>query len=158
MHAILARILNLVSIAVLLYLWLSLRRMETIGCECAMGYKRSFVMSYLMVRIIVLITCTLFHRLCACAPSGAAMTIVLLPLDLIFVVITLQYVLELKTQKCSCAPKLTLDILHVYAIILSAIVTLVFLALANLVYSLARTYGRCEKPSVASNSKSGRRG
>jgi hypothetical protein len=128
-------VLNLALLGMVVYLFVALKRLEGTGCPCAMGGKRKFIMVYLALRAVTILTNMLIFNPAA-RSWMTAISVALFPLDIVFAVLTLQYVHELSHQKCTCAPNAMVSILRAYAIIVAITVAILFLLMGTVVQRL----------------------
>jgi hypothetical protein len=93
-------------------------KLEKNGCTCAMDYKRTYILSYLVINMIVVILSMFFDVL-----SIKSNFIGLLLLNLysiagiINIIFVIKYVNMLKDKKCGCSESVYRDILYVSSII-----------------------------------------
>lgn len=93
-----------------------LYQLEKIGCKCAMDWRRSFILFFLVLAIVnLLVTSFLTHEQIPWVQT------LITVLGIINVVVTLQYVQKLKTQKCECSQSFYREIM-IYVAIFDAIV------------------------------------
>lgn len=128
MHTLeaLTRVLNLVYAGLLAWVWVYLLRLERTGCKCAVDYKRTYIMTFLAVRIIMLLAMNLVGW------TVPALGIAMAPADVVFVVFALQYVHSLKQQKCTCSQDAARDVLQIVAIVDVVIAALVMLLIIKM--------------------------
>ena len=127
--------LSVLYAAILAWIWAYLRRLERTGCECARGFRRSFIMVFLALRVLAVAA-----SLVAGPEVAAPLAMVMVPLDVVFVILTLQYVHRLKTTKCQCSDGLARDVLATVAIIDAALMMAV-VVLALFVALMLRRHG-----------------
>ena len=93
-------------------------KLEKNGCTCAMDYKRTYILSYLVINMIVVILSMFFDVL-----SIKSNFIGLLLLNLysiagiINIIFVIKYVNMLKDKKCGCSESVYRDILYLFSII-----------------------------------------
>lgn len=126
----LSRVLNLVYAGLLAWVWVYLLRLERTGCECAIDYKRTYIMYFLAVRIVMLLAMNLAGW------SVPAVSIIMAPADIVFVVFALQYVHSLKVQKCTCSRDVARDVLQIVAVVDIVIAALVTMLIIKMVVAL----------------------
>lgn len=101
----------LVSVVFFVWFIAYLVKLEKIGCECALTWKRQYIIAYLVISLLwklLLIVTPQF-------PGKELASIVLLGLGLMFIIVTVTYVRELKQKKCECSNTVTREVLYVYA-------------------------------------------
>jgi hypothetical protein len=129
--------INLLYAALMLALHFYMRRLDAAGCGCATRVedagKRVYISAFLLLRATAAVA-SCVPRL---APAAqAALQAVLLPFDVVFVVLALQYVDDLKTRRCACSAELggrfgNRDVLQAVAVVDALFIALVTLMLAS---------------------------
>lgn len=104
--------LTLFFIVLLAWVWAYLQRLERTGCACAADYRRTYIMWYIGLRILLLLA-SMF------VPCLVTYGIFMVPLDVVFVMFTLQYVRRLEHIKCECSQHLARDVLWMAAVLKS---------------------------------------
>lgn len=93
--------------------------LEAAGCECAMDFKRKYIMFYTGIFIVYSILSNFIAP--AFFISFAYLTLpVILVAGIINVVFTLQYVHQLQADNCKCSESVYRDILYAVGIINAA--------------------------------------
>lgn len=122
---VIEHVINLVYAGLLAWVWVYLLRLERTGCACGVDYKRAYIMGFLALRIVTLLAMNLVGW------SMPALSIVLAPADIVFIVFALQYVHALKVQKCECSRDVARDVLQIVAIVDAVVAALVVLMVAE---------------------------
>ena len=132
MHALDAplRALNLAYAGLLAWVWVYLVRLERTGCQCAMDYRRTYVVAYLAVRVAALLLANLAGW------TVPALAVAMAPADVVFVVFALQYVHALRAQKCECSQDAARDVLRIVAVVDAVVAAAAVLLLATLAVAL----------------------
>jgi hypothetical protein len=117
-------------IAFLLYLG----KLEQTGCECALNWRRQFIIAFIVVTLVWTLATVVMTPF-----KNVYLAVLLTAFRLAFIVIAIQYVNKLKKDKCECSEHLTRDILYYYAWIA---VILTAIALFSVVAALTVAYTR----------------
>ncbi len=126
---------SLLSLVLQMYLMGYLIRLESIGCKCAMDWRRSYMMFFLSANVILNVAnlglllssggrATLFTSF---GPVGVALAGLLWLAGILFMVTALQYTSRLRREKCECSDALARTVLRVVAIIQAITLTLTVL-------------------------------
>jgi hypothetical protein len=135
----------LLQLLVLNYLF----QLETIGCACAMDWRRSFIMFYLVLGVLNIFISAVVDE--SHIPYLQTIMVVVGVLNIIF---TVQYVQKLKREKCECSQSVYRDVM-VYvsifnAIIYSSILLYVVYALYTVANFVKTSSGRLQGTAKAS--------
>ena len=106
--------------------------LEKLGCECAMDWRRNYIMWYLVFSI-ALTFINLFMGFVLRKPLPIGVGALSTLASIMFIVFALQYVHRLKKEKCECSVGTARDVLQVVAIIDVVLLGLVVLAALTLV-------------------------
>ena len=110
----------IVNLLLQIFLLNYIYKLETTGCECAKGWRRSFIKYYLIVLVVFtiaqvfVITMDGVNSLFA---LNIAFSGIMFIFGLCFAIITLQYVHTLKKTKCECSNTLARTVLNLVALI-----------------------------------------
>ena len=106
-----------------LYILYWLVRLERIGCQCAMDWRRYYIIAFMILNILF----ALFGMKRSDVMGNViyGVWLVLVVLNIVFV---LQYVHRLKKEKCECSAGLARDVMYVIAIINTALIFLSLIA------------------------------
>lgn len=110
-------------------------QLERIGCECAINWRRTYILFYLFLNIIYLIVSIFVNQ--QVLPFISAFMLILGILNVVF---TLQYVAKLKEEKCDCSESVYRTIMKVIAIINAVVYCFVFVMLILTVMFAASFY------------------
>lgn len=102
-------------IAFLMYLG----KLEQTGCECALNWRRNFIIAFILVALVWTVGTSLTTSF-----NNVYIAMLLTAFRLAFIVIAIQYINQLKKDKCECSQHLTREILYYYvwvAVVLTAI-------------------------------------
>ena len=109
-----------VSLVLYAFLLNYIFKLETMGCECAKGWRRDYIQYYLMlfvVFIVVQIGVLTMDGIESLVGLNASLFGIMFVLGILFIVFTLQYVHKLKEIKCECSEGAGRLVLEVVAII-----------------------------------------
>ena len=136
--------LIITGFAIHIYIIFWLLRLETIGCVCSLDWRRHFIIFYAFFHLV----------LAATAMSGLNMPSLRLlsfVLSIVNVVVTIEYVHKLKTEKCACSESVAREVIYIAAFINMGIIA--FLVLQTAVFGtgvnldVSTIYDRSKIPS-----------
>lgn len=93
-----------------------LMRLEQIGCECAMDWRRDYIMFFIALTIV-----NAFVVLFMGPQQLPGLQFALFIMGIMNVVFVLQYVHRLKKEKCECSISVYREIMYVIAILRAAL-------------------------------------
>ncbi len=134
MHKSVDLIVKAASVGLYIAFLVYLGKLETIGCACALNWRRKFIIAYIAIALALTLATMLSKSF-----MNPYLLIILVLFRIAFIIITVQYINILKKDKCECSEHLTRDILYYYAwvaIILAAI------SLSMIVWALGIAYTR----------------
>lgn len=111
-------------------------QLEKLGCQCAMDWRRQFIIFYLVLSIVY--TLTTFFIDPASLPLLQTIIVVL---GIVNVIYTLQYVNKLKKIKCECSESVYRDVMTFIAIFNAILYALLLTLLVYFLFSMA-TYAK----------------
>lgn len=137
LNAVLSLILVAINIWVLVYLF----RLESIGCKCAMDWRRTYVIAYLIVSIVYsAFVWFLTYRFSKSALIGAdsripaitlgVLSLVMLIAGILYIVFGMQYISRLREEKCECSDDVAREVwevvlyIHIAFLVLGALMIL----------------------------------
>lgn len=120
------------TLAFFVWFLVYLTKLEKIGCECALTWKRKFIMAYfffaLTINIVLLVI------------PGLGTSLILSGLVVVFafafLIVTIQYVTELKRKKCECSEDFARTVLFYYAIVSAITFAIMVASLVMLILTL----------------------
>jgi hypothetical protein len=132
--------------------------LEKIGCQCAMGYKRTYILAYNAVAILYGVSVAIFgtdkfasmllrHPLLFIIPGLLAAA------GILNIVFTLMFVEDMKKKNCECSKSIYRDMMYVLAIIQAVSVGLAILVGGYAGYMYSKTSGMMSKMSPANMDK-----
>lgn len=147
-------LLSLALIALNIYILVYLFRLESIGCDCAMDFRRAYAIAYLIVSMVYSVTVAIVMHVFSNTSVGArldgrvpgivlgVMSLVMLIAGILYVVFGVQYINRLRDEKCACSQALARDVWQVVLYIKIAfyilIALLVIITLSAFGYRSAR--------------------
>lgn len=128
-----------ISIVLFAYIITYLRKLETIGCKCALDWKRNLILFFAFYTIITL---TIDIVLLATNHPPLILFVNLLApihilLSIIFVIVTLKYTHQLKQSNCNCSEDIGRSILYIVALIDATIFALVGILILIRLFTIA---------------------
>ena len=102
----------LIFVVIQLFIINYLLKLEKIGCECAMDWRRNFLIMFFIISVLYIILLPVVSM--EVLPYIQAVYSVLGILNVVFVI---QYVYRLKKEKCACSEALMREVMLVMAII-----------------------------------------
>lgn len=99
-------IIQLLYVILWVYVYAYVIRLETIGCECAKDWKRSYIKYYVLIMVPLMLL-----RLVGLLPKTFLALTMFFTLFFIFVVY--RYIHELREKKCECSKDKVRDVLEV---------------------------------------------
>jgi hypothetical protein len=129
-------------IVFLIYLF----KLEKIGCDCALNWRRN----YMIVFMIFALSTNLVSIIVPSLRLNVVFAVISATLSLMFLIVTIQYVQKLKSDKCECSKDATREIMFYYSWIM---LILFWLSVAILLYVLyllnsRKPTGQSLKPKV----------
>lgn len=136
----LAFLVSLVIMVINIFVLIYLRRLESIGCECSMDWRRIYIQVYLIISLINAGILGIFAIATGSALSETEMpgwasialsvwSVVMFIAGILYIVFALQYIHRLRNEKCSCSQSVTRDVWEVVLYIKIALMALSLLLL-----------------------------
>ena len=102
-------------------------RLERTGCECAMDWRRTYMIAFLALSILI----TIF-ALASGSKMPFAIPALMPVLGLLYVIFVIQYINRLRREKCECSESVFRNIMEIlaYIYVLILILTVVIVAIA----------------------------
>ena len=114
MYLTIAFVFNVVISSCIIYY---LKRLETIGCKCALNFKHDYIFYFTCINLGVAL---LRFGVGSIAIVRTIMLFVSIPLviaAIVNIVYTIQYVDEMKKNNCNCSESIYRDLMYILAII-----------------------------------------
>jgi hypothetical protein len=102
------------TLAILINVWILvyLVNLERLGCACALGLRRLFIMAYTVLTILMAL------GLVVLSPESSPLWVSgFVILSIFYIVVVLQYTRDLERHKCACSAHLARDVLQLAAMI-----------------------------------------
>jgi hypothetical protein len=135
MH-ILKIVLNVIAVAIWLFIFSYILHLEKIGCECSKTWQRSFI-KYFVIVIIVMLGLTTFEIWSPKTTHPSLLTLYFVA-TIAFVLITYHYIQMLKVQKCACSQHLARDVLEIVNYIQLFLIALTFILMIYFMFSFSQ--------------------
>lgn len=114
-----------VAVLINLYILNYLHHLEKIGCKCALDWRRKFIMVFIGISLLVAVLGMFKVDILT---SSLVLT-VFAGLSIANIVIILQYIHMLKTEKCTCSSDLAREILQLIAALYAFFYIMLFIVL-----------------------------
>jgi hypothetical protein len=115
----------LLAIIINVYILMYLINLEKIGCKCALNWRRTYIMFFIIFSVILSIASLFSYDILTSAVVMALFTVA----SIANVVIILQYISILKDEHCKCSEALAREIMHFIAILYAFFYVLLFIIL-----------------------------
>lgn len=115
----------LISVIINVYILMYLVNLEKVGCKCAMNWRRTFIMFFIIFSVVLSIASLFSYDILSSAIVMGLFTVA----SIANVVIILQYINMLKKEQCDCSEGLAREIMHVIAILYAFFYVLLFVIL-----------------------------
>lgn len=132
-----------------------LKHLEEIGCECAMTFKRKYILYFNCVNLVLFILSlteimSVFKKNKNLYSIFRTIYLVSLILNIVY---TIQYVNELKRNNCDCSEDIRRDVMYYFSIIDAIIIFISFVVTISTVTSLIVHLSLNEKVNLKKISK-----
>ena len=120
---------SVIGVLLFSYILTYLKKLETIGCKCALDWKRNYIIFYCIftISISLIDLFLLVTRKTQLMNLMMIMVPINIVLSILFVVTTLQYTHRLKREKCNCSEDLGRTIMYIVALVDAAVFAVAFL-------------------------------
>lgn len=103
------------------YLW----QLEGAGCDCALGWRRQYIMGHIIVVTVLNLTDYLLQIIYSNTFfTNIYILFVLLCANIIYIIIVITYVMYLKSAKCICSDDMRRDVLFIVSIVQGIVIAL----------------------------------
>lgn len=136
-----AIVASLISIAILIlnvFIIAYLNNLETIGCKCAIDFRRTYIFTYMIISLLNVILYPIIRYLVVSMDSKIisiilyVWSIIMTLAGLLNIVFAVQYIHRLREEKCACSKSVVRDVWEVTIYITIALIILAFINLAYL--------------------------
>lgn len=124
-------IFSILFVAIQVLLINYLLRLEQIGCQCAMDWRRYYIIFYMVVVLLHVVFTTFAER----SSLPLLQTLVAI-LGIINVIVTLQYIARLQREKCECSESVYRDVILLVAIFNAIVYISLIIMVLYLLFSL----------------------
>ena len=124
-----------------------LMRLEKIGCECAMDWRRNYIMFFFVITILYVASAFFISR-----ETLPILQVIITVFGLLNVVFTLQYVHKLKKEKCECSVSIYREVMMVVAIFNAVMYSLLLTLIIFFLFTMI-SYAKAASNGVASGKK-----
>jgi len=114
-------------------------KLESMGCECAMDWRRNFIIFFLVLSIVYTLSSFFIDK-----DSLPLLQSIMVITGIINVILALQYIDRLKKEKCECSESLYRDVLYLVSIFNAILYSLLIVLLIYFFFSMA-SYSKSAK-------------
>lgn len=137
MHAI-SIIFNAIAIVLWLFILYYITNLETIGCKCALDWRRTFIQYYIIYLLLMIIFMS---------PDAPPILLTLhFIISISFIVIVYHYIHDLKVKKCKCSESAARDVLMFINYIQIFMVMFVLILLVHLMFEFRALLKNAKSP------------
>lgn len=104
-----------------------LKRLDTIKCNCALNFKRNYILGFTSLSLLLAISKLLFKEYKIFVKILLFIYIPWIIATITNVIFTIQYVSELKKNKCECSESVYREIMFILAILNAMVMSLAVL-------------------------------
>jgi uncharacterized membrane protein YoaK (UPF0700 family) len=115
----------LLSVIINVYIFMYLLHLEKIGCQCAVNWRRTFIMFVIGISLILSVLSIFSIDILSSAVIMGTFSI----LSIVNIIVIIQYVHELKEEECTCSESIAREIMQVIAILYAFIYIMLFIVL-----------------------------
>lgn len=115
----------LLTIVINIYILMYLYHLEKIGCECAVNWRRTFIMIVIGFSLVLSILSLFSVDIMTSALIMGVFSVI----SIANVVIILQYVHMLKSEQCKCSESIAREIMQVIAVLYAFFYIMLFVVL-----------------------------
>lgn len=101
--------------------------LETLGCKCAMDWKRKYLMMYAIFSMILIVITSVYGK-----KMNNMVHMIAFILMIGNIIFTLMYVNELKAEECDCSEDVMRDIMYMIAVVKAILIPVAILAMLYL--------------------------
>lgn len=117
MTKILSNLMLTISIFLAILIIYYLKRLETIKCNCALNFKHHYILGFTSLSLLLSISNLLFREYKNFINFKLLIYFPWILATITNVIFTIQYVNELKKNKCECSESVTREIMFILAIL-----------------------------------------
>lgn len=129
-------IISLLAILLWVYIFNYLLKLEKIACECALDWRRIFIMIYIifLISILILRSINILND-----KNDMIIRSLFAIVTLVFIGVVYSYIRYLKKDKCDCSKDLARDILEIFNYIQIGLVGLLIIILFYIIVMIQRS-------------------
>jgi len=116
-----------------------LKKLEEIGCDCAMNFKRKYILYFTTVNLVFLVLSLLtnvFTNLKKNKQLYSVFKTVYSLSSLLNIFYTIQYVNELKRINCDCSDDMVRDVMYIFSVIDAFMVFISFIMVVSVITTI----------------------
>ena len=118
-----------------------LAKLESIGCECAMDWRRHYIVFFMIISVVYAAVISFVQK-----ESMPLIQTMMFVIGLLNVVFTLQYVNKLKKEKCKCSESVYRDVMMFVSIFNAILYSLFLTLMVYYIFSMA-SYMKTVRPA-----------
>lgn len=154
---IISTFVSLAILVVNIFVIVYLKQLETIGCKCALDFRRTYIYTYLILSILNIFIVGILRYLATSLKSRMiaialfVWSFIMFFAGILYIIFSVQYIHRLRKEKCECSESVTRNVWEVVMYISISLIILSFLILSYILI----TTGDIKKmtlPSPAVNS------
>jgi hypothetical protein len=135
MHIILF-LLSLIACILQILILNYLIKLEQDGCACAMDYKRTYILAFMIINFIITFI-SLFSDIFINPTTAVNLFLIILGIgSIINIVFIIQYVAMLKNKQCNCSESVYRDIMYYWSIIDAILLGMILLQIIFFMFLL----------------------
>lgn len=127
MKKVISNVTLTISIFLAILIIYYLKRLETIKCNCALNFKRNYILGFTSLSLLLSISNLLFRDYKHFVNFKLFIYVPWVIASIMNVIYTIQYVSELKQIKCECSESVYREIMFILAILNAITMSLAFL-------------------------------
>jgi hypothetical protein len=127
MQKVISNVTLTISIFLAILIIYYLKRLETINCNCALNFKRNYILGFTSLSLLLAISKLLFKEYKIFVKILLFIYIPWIIATITNVIFTIQYVSELKKNKCECSESVYREIMFILAILNAMVMSLAVL-------------------------------
>jgi hypothetical protein len=129
MVKVFSNVMLTISIFLAILIIYYLKRLETIKCDCALNFKRNYILAFTSLSLLLSISNFLFKGYKIYIKILLLIYIPLIIASITNIIFTIQYVSELKKTKCECSESVTREIMFIVSILRAIVIILALLVI-----------------------------
>lgn len=106
--------------------------LEKIGCDCAMDWRRSYIIFFLIISIV-----NAFASLFIGVHNVPVIQTIFFVIAVLNVIFTLQYVARLKKEKCECSESVYREVMFIVSIVNAVVFTALITYAVYILFNIA---------------------